>query len=626
VTRKLIKPGLALALVLLPVAVYTAILVTYRLRPVPPPPRAAIGRSMRILRHALDGRPLPQAPELPGAKDPLPGPLWVTLYLKGEPVFRFTAGEDTSSWGQPLADAIRAAARAIREDARVTALSAEVRQRVRIKLDLCTAEGPIFTGVPLMFAKSVVPGLDGLGLEVDGRRAYLLPDDLFRRELLSGHQPFYFMHEFRTGLDLKRVVNLLADELGVTKEQWRKSERRFFRFRVASFVEEPGGGVALAVKRSRVPVHRIDRATVRRAVERAADYVLRQMVSTGRFHYIYYPLEGRPSPSDDYSLPRHAGTTWFLSLAYRVLGAQRFKQGAQRAIEYLGANAVPLECKLTPYACVGSSLDADLGSAALTVVAICEYQQATGDRRFETLARRLGRFLLWMQKDNGDFCHQYKPGLKEKNCKDILLYYTGEASLALAKLYQLTKDPTYLGPLERALDFLVGEKYDFFLGQFFVSEDHWTCIAAEAAPPSLHKERYARFCYAFAGLNRRAQVPPGEGPMEDLWGAFALTALFMPHNTPAGSRTEANVATYLLSQKRGEPQPEILDTIRRSVRYLVDQQLRPESAYLFPDPEAAVGGMMQTPLRASIRIDYVQHAAAAMARALPLIPERSWPE
>jgi len=38
-----------------------------------------------------------------------------------------------------------------------------------------------------------------------------------------------------------------------------------------------------------------------------------------------------------------------------------------------------------------------------------------------------------------------------------------EASLALAKLYQITKDPAYVGPLERALDFLVGEKYDFFL-------------------------------------------------------------------------------------------------------------------------------------------------------------------
>jgi hypothetical protein len=35
--------------------------------------------------------------------------------------------------------------------------------------------------------------------------------------------------------------------------------------------------------------------------------------------------------------------------------------------------------------------------------------------------------------------------------------------------------------------------------------------------------------------------------------------------------------------------------------------------------------MLQTPQRPNIRIDFVQHAAGAMARALPLIPETQWP-
>jgi hypothetical protein len=56
----------------------------------------------------------------------------------------------------------------------------------------------------------------------------------------------------------------------------------------------------------------------------------------------------------------------------------------------------------------------------------------------------------------------------------------------------------------------------------------------------------------------------------------------------------------------------------------LDQQIRLQSAYLYPNPAAAAGGMLQTPGRASIRIDYVQHAAAALVRALPLIPEEGW--
>jgi len=611
-----LRRGGLLLLFLTPVVVYAATCARYRVVPQEVLGKDGATRAMGLLRRAVNGEPVAS---MSGAPHGLDHPLWVTLYLDGEPIFRQETRAKTVGQG------VDRAAAAIRDSAKLRGLPVDARRRIRIKLDLVAGSSPIFTGLPLAFAKSVVPGLDGLGLAVGEKSAYILPDDLFKQQLLAGHQPFFFMHEFRTGLDLKAVVNILADHLDLSREAWRSADRRFFRFRTQSFVEDPGaGGRALPVLRSRVPVDHIDRATVRQAVTRAADYVLRQIRRNGQFHYQYYPLEDRHSRPGDYSLPRHAGTTWFLSLAYRELGHERYKVGARRAIDYLGAHAVPPACRSTPYACVGTNFYADLGSAGLTVVAIAEYQQATKDRRFEPLARRLGEFILSMQKDSGDFCHQYNPNKQEKNCEEVLLYYTGEASLGLAKLYEMTKDERYLGPLERAMDFLTGAKYDFFMGKFFISEDHWTCIAAEAVPESLRKEQYARFCYAFADLNRRAQVRPDEGLMGDLHGAFSITPFFMPHNTPAGSRTEANVATYLFSVKRKEPQPEILDTVRRTVRYLVDQQIRPESAYLYRNPAEAVGGMLQTPMRASIRIDYVQHAAAAMARALPLIPERPW--
>jgi len=203
-----------------------------------------------------------------------------------------------------------------------------------------------------------------------------------------------------------------------------------------------------------------------------------------------------------------------------------------------------------------------------------------------------------------------------------VLWYSGEAALALAKLHQISPNPALAAALERALDYLTGANYDYFLGQFFLGEEHWTCIAAEAAFPVVNKDAYARFCYAFARLNRRAQVEPDQGPLADLAGAFGVTPFFLPHNTPAGSRTEANVATYRLSVLRGEPQPDVLETVRRSLRYLVDQQFRPEGMYLFARPAAALGGIGQTPLVPAVRIDYVAHAGSAMAHGLDLVPER----
>lgn len=605
--------GVPLTLVLL---IYLAVWARYRISVLPAWDAAVRSQAMVTLRAAIDGQDKPAT--LPALA--LPGPLWVTVYRAGNPLLRLRQTEKTAG------EAIAKAAQRLRKDPRWARLGVAERGGLRIKVDLLAGRGPLVTSIPLFFAKGLVPGLDGLALDVGaGRQAYLLPDELYKTGLLAGYQPFFFMHEFKTGLDLKSAVDLLASRLELTIEAWRKAPRHFTRFRVRSFIEaHDRPGKALPVVRQRVPVERIDRATVRRAVVHAADYVLRQLRPDGRFHYIYYPLADQHDLGADYSLPRHAGTTWFLSLAYQKLKKPRFRDAAKRAIEYLAARAVPLYCRRPNFACVGSNSYADLGSAGLAVVAIMQYQEATGDRRYEPLGRQLGEFIISMQKPNGDFCHQYHPKARRKNCKDILLYYTGEAALALARLRQVTKDPRYVAPLRRALDFLVGAKYDFFLGQFFISEDHWTCIAAEAAYPVVQRPEYLEFCREFASLNRRTQITKDEA-LGDLWGGFGITPFFIPHNTPVGSRSEANVATYLLSKHLGRPDPLVLDTVRRAMRYLVDQQIRPESAYLLPNPGAAVGGLTQTPIRAQIRIDYVQHAAAAMVRALPLIPEKPWP-
>lgn len=605
---------LALGIPALYLLIYLGVFLRYRM-----PDGGGIGRAratalMRVVRGALEDRA-----EVLGAggEAKLAGPLWVSVFRKGMLIGRHRIEVSTLGEAAKQARAFFSTPAARRRFNR--------RPGARIKLDLLVSRGALLSSLPLLFAKSVVPGVDGLALQADQRHAYLLPDTLYSTELLAGYQPFFFMHEFKTGLDIKQAVNMLAARLDLTVEAWRAAAKRYYRFRVQSFLEPLAAGKpALPVVRHRVPVERIDRGMVREAVTRGADYVLRQMEPNGKFRYIYYPLHDKHS-GGSYSLPRHAGTTWFLSLAFHHLRHERFGKAARKAIEYLVANAVPPSCRKKEMACVGSDHYADLGSAGLSTVAIAEYQLATGDKRFEGLARRLGAFIVSMQKDNGDFCHSYKPKAGKRNCDRILLYYSGEATLGLARLYQLTHDEALKKPIERALDFLTDTKYHFFMGQFFISEDHWTCIASEAAYDAVHKESYLEFCREFARLNRRAQLEEGH-PFHDLRGSFGITPFFMPHNTPVGSRSEANVATYLLSERWGRPDAEVRDTVLRAVRYLVDQQYTEERYYLFRAPQRASGGMGQTPIRSSVRIDYVQHSAAAMVRALPMVPEKPWPQ
>lgn len=543
-------------------------------------------------------------------------PLFLSLFHRGEVVFRrvFTRGKLQASF--------RYFAKELRVFSREKPKLCELGQ---FKLDIALDRGPVITTIPLFFAKGIVPGEDGLGLTIDEKRhSYLLPDDLYKQEILANFQPFYFMLEFKTGLDIKTAINLFAADLSLTLDDWKKARKEFFRFSLQSFVEDPQKAIK-SVQRLRIKVDQINQNVLRQAAERGADYVLRQLRDDGKFYYIYYPLQDRHYAGGAYNLPRHAGTTWFLSLSYAHLKHKRYKNAAERAIQYLSAHAVPPACQKGSFACVGSNAYADLGSAGLTLVAIIEYMEATGDRQFERLARRLGEFILFMQKDDGNFCHQYYPHRKKKNCDSVLLYYSGEATLGLARLAKFTKDDArYKEPLKRALDFLVDKKYQFFLGKFFISEDHWTCIAAEAAYPMVQDLSYLDFCIEFAKLNRRAQIRK-EDELGDLWGAFNITPFFMPHNTPVGSRSEANVGTYLLSKHMKRPNELTLITIKSAMRYLVDQQIDPRRTYLLPNPNAASGGITQTPMRASIRIDYVQHSAAAMVRALTLFSQEDWP-
>jgi hypothetical protein len=159
-----------------------------------------------------------------------------------------------------------------------------------------------------------------------------------------------------------------------------------------------------------------------------------------------------------------------------------------------------------------------------------------------------------MQKPDGDFCHLYDPVGDVRDMRTKLLYYSGEAVFALAKLQRLVgpRDADYrrLGDaVDRGLDYLTGKSYDFLAGQFFFGEDHWTCMAVEAAWDGLaaqpaRRERYARFCDQFAAFLRRSQFTDQDSVTQgqpDFVGAYGFSPFLPPHATPVGSRSETTL-------------------------------------------------------------------------------------
>ena len=521
------------------------------------------------------------------------------------------------------------------------------RKGCRVKLDVEIARGPIFArGPELLTSLALVPGLDGIGVDLDGREALLTPDELIAGDLLTG-RPLLPGVDVELGLDVGGALRSLAAKAGVSAREWRRVPHHLFRFRCDEIVEpvDPTHAPLRVVRGHLLDGPPLTAANMMAAARRGGEYLLGHEHPDGTFDYEYFPVADANLPEGaGYSLPRHAGAAFYLAELFAATRDDRFRDGAARALRWL-KDRPPPGCDRPDLACVGDSSHVEIGSASLTLLAAVEYHRGTGDEEFQPWALRLAQFLLAMQKGDGDFCHLYDAERGERDEHTVLLYFSGEATFALARLANDLVDPPppaaagaraflqraidepsraparYVTAVDRALDHLTGAAYAHLAGQFYFGEDHWTCLATDEAYDFLsdggRRDRYGDFCEGFAAFQRRAQFTDGSGPVEaqpDLRGAYGFTSLIAPHATPVGSRSEAIVATLRLARRRGHEAAarEIATQLRDGFRFLLDRQLTPDAAWMMPRPDLVDGGWLMSDVKPMIRIDFVQHAGSSL--------------
>jgi hypothetical protein len=532
--------------------------------------------------------------------------------------------------GPSLAAATIAAARALIAQPAVAARGPADRATGRLQLDVIVARAGLGDGgawlawatVPaisaeLVAALALVPGQDGVGATfADGTEAVLLPGEVVDDNLVKREHPVGLVPDIAVGFDPELARRVLARGQPSAPVAW-------FRFRTDAFVEADGPPPAL--DRGLPPGPALTRANLRAAALAGAGYLVAHLAPSGRYAYTHDLATGARSDPDtgDYSIPRHAGVTYFLAQTYRLTHAPWLRAPIERAVGHLehlvagggcaGTNA------LGAFACVrdATEVKASLGSTALTIVTLVEYERATGDARYRDLAIRLGRWLRAMQRPDGSFAHYYDVATGARDEDTVAPYFSGEAALALARLHTVTGDAIYADAAARALDWLVGW-YDFFLGGFFFGEEHWTCIAAEALDPAIANPAYRAFCRAYGQFLRSQQLGPGaveDGG--DLAGAYSAAPFLVPANTPTGSRTEAMISTWEMSHRHGEDDPALDAQIRASLGYLLRQQIAPDRDFAAAGVDVD-GAVPASPVDRTVRIDYVQHVGSALVRAAEL--------
>ena len=587
---------------------------------------------MRVLRTSLETGEagLPAHPEL-GRSLADRGPVAVTVWHGGRQLAR------ADGYGATLAEAVADAAATLPTHLGLRSLDEGQRKAARIKVDVVVGRGPLSHTSDLLTAVSINPGLEGLGVIIDGSMTrLLLPDRLMLWRLLSKSRPLSFVPEFNVGLDFEQADMRLAEMAQLPAGAYGAAEREYFRFRTDSFVERPlddrEAGPPLALYRGLPDGPALSAESLREAALLGAHFLVEHLAPNGR--YLYERSLTTGSGTDPmqlggaYSIPRHAGTTYFLAEVYRHTGEDFLREPIERAFRHLKDLINIGNCRGTlptgePFACVidKGERKAGLGSTALTVVALAEYQRATGSDTYLRMARELAEWILFMQRDDGSFCHLYDVAKGERDEHTELLYYSGESALALARMHLITGEDRYRDAAEAALDSLVSW-YDFFAGGFFYGEEHWTCIASEALWPAVKKDSYRRFCDGYGKFLRLQQAGPGDFPDQgDLNGAYGVSPFVMPHNTPAGSRSEAMISSYLLGAYHGKPSEAIRQQVLAAMQYVLRQQIRADNDFQVLElPErTSLGAIPASPIDRNVRIDYVQHVCSAMIRSIELV-------
>ncbi len=184
----------------------------------------------------------------------------------------------------------------------------------------------------------------------------------------------------------------------------------------------------------------------------------------GTFVYEYNPQYN--NEIDDYNILRHSLSTYALMNYYEENNLLETKKDKisllievvkEQLIEDSNGNLFIID-----------SIDNEIkvGACALGLIDFCEYERLYNDDKYHDVVIKLADGILSMQRLEGRFSHVFNPDTFRLKEKDRIIYYEGEACLALCMAYEITSDEKYLNAVCKAYDYYIENGYEKY-------NDHW---------------------------------------------------------------------------------------------------------------------------------------------------------
>lgn len=236
----------------------------------------------------------------------------------------------------------------------------------------------------------------------------------------------------------------------------------------------------------------IDKDYAAELVKNASSFLIDQVNDDGSFVYGMYPRFDRDI--DNYNIVRHASTLWSLVCQYRMTGNKELVSVIDKAIDYMIDNAVITTDDSTAYLLEKKSDEIKLGGCGVAVVALTEYMDAFGSDKYADVAVKLGNGILTMlDKKTGEYYHVLNGDCSRKE-QFRTVYYDGEATFALCRLYSLTGDEKWLNAAKAAVEHFIDADY-------VQLKDHWVAYSMNEITKYVDDDRYYTFALRNAQEN-----------------------------------------------------------------------------------------------------------------------------
>ena len=224
-------------------------------------------------------------------------------------------------------------------------------------------------------------------------------------------------------------------------------------------------------------------------IEQNSTFLHNQIQENGKFIYGYFSAYDRDIRN--YNTVRHCTSVYALLETFEVQSRPAYWPKIHAAIKYALTNFYKEKDSETAFMIDGKEgeFEIKLGANAAAILMLTKYQEITQKTDYQKYAEKLANGILKLIDSNGSTTHVLNYPDYDLKEKFRIIYYDGEAALALLRLYQINQDLKLLETVKLMFECFIEKRYEKY-------HDHWLSYCTNELTKICPEDKYFIF-----GLN-----------------------------------------------------------------------------------------------------------------------------